>query len=270
MLPKERDIELALLQALIEAGGQAKAQDIYPLVTRRFAQITEQDLGESLPSGPNRWTNRVQWTRQTLLNKGEMDSPGHGIWRITQKGRLRAACSPEPSAPTTAAAPSFAALYEEYLRSFRAQLLDRLHALSSREFEYFARRLLMAYGFVDVNVTQVSRDGGIDGYGKLRLGIATMNVAFQCKRWQGNVGRPEVDKFRGAIQGEFEQGVFFTTSDFTPEARDASLKRGAVPVILLNGGSIVELMMDKGLGVQRVPLYALYERPGDFSEIDED
>lgn len=109
----------------------------------------------------------------------------------------------------------------------------------------------------------------IDGYGKLRLGLATMNVAFQCRRWQGNVNRPEVDKFRGAIQGEFEQGVFFTTSDFTPDARDASLKRGAVPIILLNGDSIVELMMDKGLGVQRVPLCALYERPGDFSEIEE-
>jgi restriction system protein len=96
-----------------------------------------------------------------------------------------------------------------------------------------------------------------------------MNVAFQCKRWQGNVGRPEVDKFRGAIQGEFEQGVFFTTSDFTTAARDASLRAGAVPVILLNGESIVNLMIDKGLGVERVPLYAYYERPGDFSEAAE-
>jgi len=93
-----------------------------------------------------------------------------------------------------------------------------------------------------------------------------MNVASQCKRWQGNVGRPEVDKFRGSIQGEFEQGVFFATSDFTSDARDASLKSGAVPIILLNGESIVTLMIEKGLGVQRVPLYAYYERPGDLTE----
>ena len=73
----------------------------------------------------------------------------------------------------------------------------------------------MAYGFVDVTVTSVTKDGGIDGHGRLTLGLATMGAAFQCKRWQGNVGRPEVDKFRGAIQGEFEQGVFFATSDFT-------------------------------------------------------
>jgi len=149
------------------------------------------------------------------------------------------------------------------------RLLEKLHTLSPREFELFGRRLLMSYGFVEVRVTQVSRDGGIDGYGKLRLGLATMNVAFQCKKWQGTVGRPEVDKFRGAIQGEFEQGVFFTTSDFTADARDASLRRGAVPIILLDGESIVNLMVEKELGVQRVPLYAHYERPGDFADIED-
>ena len=135
---------------------------------------------------------------------------------------------------------------------------------------HFARRLLTAYGFVEVKVTAVGRDGGIDGNGRLRLGLATMNVAFQCKKWQGNVGRPEVDKFRGAIQGAYEQGVFFTTSDFTPDARDASLRQGAVPVILLNGESIVNLMIERGLGVEKVPLYAYYERTGDFADVDDE
>ncbi len=125
---------------------------------------------------------------------------------------------------------------------------------------------MQAYGFGDTNVTAVGSDGGIDVYGKLRLGLASMNVAFQCKRWQGNVGRPEVDKFRGAIQGEFEQGIFFVTSDFTPRAREASLRKGAVPIILLNGESIVELMIQKGIGSERVPLYLYYERPADFVE----
>lgn len=157
-------------------------------------------------------------------------------------------------------------MYEDYEVSFRSQLLDKLNELTPRQFELFAPKLLQAYGFVDVKVTNISSDGGIDGYGKLRLGLATMNVAFQCKRWQGNVGRPEVDKFRGAIQGEFEQGVFFVTSDFTPQAREASLKRGAVPIILLNGESIVDLMIQKGIGVERIPLYMYYRRPADFVE----
>jgi restriction system protein len=268
MLPKQREVELPLLEVLVEIGGQGRPSDIYPLVTAKFPQVSEEDLAESLPSGGNRWQNRIQWARQNLVAEGDIDSPSRGTWRITDKGRARLgdAGEVEPSPPDA----SFLELYEEYEASFHSQLLERLHDLSPREFEYFARRLLLAYGFVNVQVTEISADGGIDGYGKLRLGLATMNVAFQCKRWQGNVGRPEVDKFRGAIQGEFEQGVFFTTSDFTPAARKASLRRGAVPVILLNGEGIVDLMIEKGLGVDRVPLYAFYERPGDFAETDED
>jgi restriction system protein len=218
-------------------------------------------LAEILPSGGNKWTNRIQWVRQRLIDKGEMYSPSRGIWAITEKGRNRVETK-VPSEPII----NFVELYEEYEASFRSQLLDKLSELTPHQFELFARKLLQAYGFVEVNATGVSPDGGIDGYGKLRLGLATMNVAFQCKRWQGNVSRPEVDKFRGAIQGEFEQGVFFVTSDFTSQAREASLKKGAVPIILLNGESIVDLMIQKGIGVERNPLFMYYERPADFVE----
>jgi len=195
------------------------------------------------------------WQFTKILSKPSI------FWAITDKGRKRVETK-EPSVPTV----NFVELYEEYEASSRSQLLDKLNELTPRQFELFARKLLQAYGFVEVKVTSVSSDGGIDGYGKLRLGLATMNVAFQCKRWQGNVGRPEVDKFRGAIQGEFEQGVFFVTSDFSPQAREASLKKGAVPIILLNGESIIDLMIQKGIGVERVPLYMYYERPADFVE----
>jgi restriction system protein len=102
----------------------------------------------------------------------------------------------------------------------------------------------------------------------LTLGLATLSAAFQCKRWQGSVGRPEVDKFRGAIQGDFEQGVFFATSDFTREAREASLKKGAAPIILLNGESIVRLMIEKGIGVSRTALFAYSDELDDLIEGD--
>jgi len=68
------------------------------------------------------------------------------------------------------------------------------------------------------------------------------------------VSRPEIDKFRGTIQGEFEQGIFFTTSDFSDSAREVSIKKGAVPIVLLNGEEIVKLMVERGLGVRRRPL----------------
>jgi restriction system protein len=78
-------------------------------------------------------------------------------------------------------------------------------------------------------------------------------VTCCCKRWEGSVPRPEVDKFRGSIQGEFEPGQFFSTSDFTKGAIEAFIKKGAVPIILLNGESIVELMIDKEFAVQPKP-----------------
>lgn len=167
---------------------------------KKFPEIRDEDLAETLISGGGKWTNRIQWVRQRLLEKGEMYSPRRGIWAITDKGRKRL----EKKAPSILTL-DFVELYEDYDATFRSQLLDKLNELTPRQFELFAPKLLQAYGFVDVKVTNVSSDGGIDGYGKLRLGLAVMNVAFQCKRWQGNVGRPEVDKFRGAIQGEFDK-----------------------------------------------------------------
>jgi len=266
MLPKQKDVEIPLLEVLVELGGQGKPKEIYPLVTKKFPQITAKDLAGTLPSGGNRWTNRIQWARQALIIKGEMYSPTPGIWAITEKGRKRLGAPPPPPPPPL----NFIELYEDYEASFRSLLLDRINDLSPREFELFGRRLLQAYGFTGVEVTAVSADGGIDGYGKLLVGLATMNVAFQCKKWQANVGRTEVDKFRGAISGDFQQGVFFATSDFTEAAKDASFKAGAVPIVLLNGESIVDLMIEKGLGVERVPLYVYYERPGDLLEREDE
>jgi restriction system protein len=155
---------------------------------------------------------------------------------------------------------NLADLYETYELQFRSKLHDRLYELSPAQFEKFARHLLTAYGFVQVVVTQRSRDGGLDGHGLLKVGIARMAVAFQCKRWEGNVPRPEVDKFRGAIQGEFEQGLFFTTADFTRGAMEASIKKGAVPIILLDGEGIVDLMVETEFGVQKKPLQIYEDR----------
>lgn len=265
-LPKLQDIEVALLRALMTLGGQAPANKLYPQVTKHFPDLTPEQLAEALPSGGNRWTNRIQWVRLHLVQKGEMASGGHGIWAITDKGRARvqgAASSPD----TNAKAPdvTLVDLYEDYEATFRAKLLDRLMQMNPAEFEQFGRRLLRAYGFVNVVVTDISNDGGVDGHGLLRIGLASMTVAFQCKRWRQNVQRPEVDKFRGAIQGEYEQGIFFATSDFSAGAREASIKKGAVPIILQNGESILTLMLEKGLGVSRTPLYLYEERPDELT-----
>jgi restriction system protein len=89
MLPKQKDIEVPLLEVLVELGGKGKTTDIYPLVTKKFPEIKDEDLTETLPSGGFKWTNRIQWVRLSLINKGEMESPSRGFWAITDKGRKR-------------------------------------------------------------------------------------------------------------------------------------------------------------------------------------
>ncbi|HBV95883.1 MAG TPA: hypothetical protein DEF36_02375 [Desulfotomaculum sp.] len=263
-MPKQTEIELPLLQVLLELGGKGKPSDIYPLVTKKFPQLTQDDLQITMASGANKWHNRIQWVRQKLIAQGQMISPEYGVWAITEKGidRVKGYVENEPALQPK----NLVELYEEYEQGIRTQLLERLLELSPSQFESFSKKFLQAYGFVSLQNTKVSSDGGIDGYGKLKVGLATMNVAFQCKRWQGVVGRPEIDKFRGAIQGEYEQGIFFTTSDFTQQAKDASIKKGAVPIILMNGESIIDIMIQKGLGVNRQPLYLYFERVQDFAD----
>jgi len=262
MIPSQAEIEVSLLEALRDLGGQACPKKIYPLVTAKFPQLTQEDLAARLKHGERKWTNRIQWTRQALITAGDMAGPRRGVWAITDQGRKRLEPERRDESEATkrilSASVSLVDLYEQYELQFRSKLLDRLYELSPMQFQHFARQLLTAYGFVQVTVKEVGKDGGIDGHGMLKVGIARMAVAFQCKRWEGNVPRPEVDKFRGAIQGEFEQGLFFTTSDFTKGAMDASIKKGAVPIILLNGESIVDLMIEKEFGVQKKPLQ-IYE-----------
>ena len=104
----------------------------------------------------------------------------------------------------------------------------------------------------------MSRDGGIDGYGKLKVGISHLNVAFQCKRWKNTkISRIEVDKFRGATQGDYEQAILFTTSHFSKDALQATTKKGAIPVILIDGDEIVKLMIEKRFGIEMeiLPIY---------------
>lgn len=177
--------------------------------------------------------------------------------------KLRVAAPVKPGRPdSTATLPQLLALHEKYVVELKRRILRDLKTLSPKAFEEFGKRLLDVYGFHGTAVTQISGDGGIDGYGKLKVGLANLNVAFQCKRWsKGNIQRPEIDKFRGAAQGDYEQGLFFTTASFSEGAVGASIKRGAVPIILVDGTAIVDLMIEKGFGVQletlSIPSYAL-------------
>ncbi len=141
-------------------------------------------------------------------------------------------------------------IHINHLEAFKKHLVNQLKEIPPKIFETFAKKLLEVYGFQEMKVTSYSKDGGIDGYGKLKVGITHLNVAFQCKRWKTtSVSRTEIDKFRGAIQGMYEQGIIFTTSNFSKDALNATRRNGAVPIILIDGSTLVDIMIEKKFGI---------------------
>jgi restriction system protein len=149
-------------------------------------------------------------------------------------------------------------VHTKHTEVFKYQILNQLTQIDPKTFESFARKLLEVYGFKQMKVTTYSKDGGLDGYGQLKVGITHLNVAFQCKRWKTtSVSRIEIDKFRGAIQGDYEQGIIFTTSKFSKEALNATRKNGAVPIILIDGLALIGIMIEKqfGIDIEHMPVY---------------
>ena len=141
--------------------------------------------------------------------------------------------------------------------SVASELLDMIGQSSPTFFEHLVLDLLHALGYgtsrVDLQRVGGSSDGGIDGVISLdRLGLEKVYV--QAKRWQNNVGRPEIQGFFGALAGRrAKKGVFITTSAFTREARDYS-NQVSDSIVLVDGARLARLMIEHGVGVTHRPL----------------
>jgi restriction system protein len=254
----------AITQVMREAGRPLTAKEAYDaIVAGQLYDFHAKDPGHVVLMQIRRHCEGLDFPSAAPTKHFQLHGDNHyaplatpvrtiGKRRRTRRSRTRSA---RPAAPResslTRAEQDLWQMHERYLGLFRQRMLAELKKLEPAGFEAFAGELLDAYGFEDTHVTNVSGDGGIDGYGKLKVGLAHLNVAFQCKRWtKGNIQRPEIDKFRGATQGEYEQGIFFTTSSFSTGAVEVSMKKGAIPIVLIDGPAIVKLMIEKKLRVE--------------------
>jgi restriction system protein len=282
--PKQAEIEVPLLQALVELGGQGRPRDVYPLVAKRFPQLTPEEQEERLENYPStrKWSNLVQWIRQRLVDLDQIDGSQRGIWRITPQGRARLRTNDAAPAAATSLGQSYDGrieappitslrdLVNANTEEIRTRLVAELRDLTPRAFEHFCKEFLGHLGFRNVEVTRKSQDGGIDGHGDFRQGAVSIRSAFQAKRWTDNpVGRPDIDRFRGAIQGEYDHGVFLTTSRFSKDAMAASYKKGAITILLLDGPAIADLLVERGLGVRKLPLH-LFEIDDEFFDLEDE
>jgi restriction system protein len=270
-IPTQKAIELPLLTELQKIGGRAKPKELYPLVAQHFPDLTPEDMQERMRDGfTYKWWNRVQWARQKCVEIGEIDGSEFGVWKITPEGvaRVERETTARPARPDRDTI-SLRGLVRRHENEVREQVIAKLMQLTPEEFEHFGKRLLQAMDFEDVHVTQLSKDGGIDGYGQLQVGIVKVNAAFQCKRWKDSVGAPQINTFRGAIAGEYEQGIVITTSSFTKDALKLSMKRGTVPIVMVDGERIVDLMVEQKIGISHKPI-TIIEIEDDFFQFADD
>ena len=120
--------------------------------------------------------------------------------------------------------------------AWQDRLVSVLQAMDPIAFERLCQRILRESGFIEVEVTKRSGDGGIDGHGTIRIGgLISFNVLFQSKRYKGNLGPEVVRDFRGAMVGRADKGLIISTGGFTLEARREATRDGAPPIDLIDG-----------------------------------
>jgi restriction system protein len=163
-----------------------------------------------------------------------------------------------------------AAAYRQLRKDLELDLLDQVKASTPQFFEQLVIDLLVAMGYGGSRqdagrAIGKSGDGGIDGIIKEdKLGLDV--IYLQAKRWEGTVGRPEIQKFAGALQGHrASKGVFITTSSFTREALEYVNLIG-IKIILMNGQELSALMVDYNVGVSTAGRYEVKKIDADYFE----
>lgn len=298
-VPDFQSLMLPLLR--IAADGRehslAEARD----VMAADLKLSPAELEEMLPSGRQaKFANRVAWAKSYLQQAGLLVSPRRAHFHISDRGRavLKTpppridikfleqypefvdfrtpkveattvfvdvpSTQPEPDTPEEA----LEAAHQKMRVGLASELLSRVKAASPQFFESLVVELLlkMGYGGSRRDAGQAigrSGDEGIDGViSEDRLGVDV--IYLQAKKWDGTVGRPEIQRFVGALHGRrAKKGVFITTSNFSAEA-SAYVDHIDPKVVLIDGRRLAELMIDFGVGVNTSATYDVKRVDSDY------
>jgi len=262
-------------------------------------ELTEGERKQLLPSGQQTvFDNRVGWARTYMKKANLLKTTRRGYFQITKRGQdiLKQNPSaintvylrqfpefiefqkPKPHKAQKSAAQEVSEIQtpeEEIENAYLAirqglatELLQTIKDLSPAFFERLVIDLLvkMGYGGTRKDAGEAvgrSGDGGIDGIIKEdRLGLDIIYI--QAKRWDSTVGRPEIQKFAGALQGQrARKGIFITTSTFTKAAQEYAARIDS-KIILIDGNRLAQLMIDYNIGVAPIASYELKRMDSDY------
>ncbi len=299
MIPDYQSIMLPLLE-IISDGKEYKMRIVTDELALKF-DVTEEEQKELLPSGAAPvFYNRTAWAKTYLKKAGLIDSPKQGIVIISKRGldvlkkkpssinvkylkqfsefiefqtskregevELESIDDQSKETPEE----SLETAYQKIRKSLASELINKVVELSPAFFEKLVVELLvkMGYGGSIKDAGKAmgkSGDGGIDGTIKEdKLGLDIIYI--QAKRWRpGNVvGRPELQKFVGALAGQgAKKGIFITTSNFTKEAIEYT-PRNETKIVLIDGHQLAQLMIDYNLGCTPQQTYEVKKIDSDY------
>ena len=260
-IPTFEDLLWPTLEVLKKRNGSASIQELSEHVAVELA-LADDILNVPHKNGPRSEVDyRAAWARTSLKLIGAVENPSRGVWTITevgrriridkvrnlvrrgrtelnQKSKQRQDSRPDPG--------EVDGIGED---DWKPPLLEIVRGISPGAFERLCKRVLLGAGFIKVEVTGRSGDGGIDGAGVLRVNLLSFHVRFQCKRYSGSVGAPEIRDFRGAMVGRADKGLFVTTGGYTKDAQREAVRDGAPAIDLIDGADLCDLLKDQGLGV---------------------
>lgn len=302
-IPSFQETMLPLLK-LISDGGEYRFRGVAESLAGHF-ELSEEERLEPLSSGTQpKIVNRVGWAATHLSKAHLIERPRRGYLRITEReisvlkecpesinlkfldryqehaefrnrsGQFNSESTKEAVDVEQEQTPSeeIETAYRRVRDGLAVELLDQIKSCSPEFFEWLVVDLLvrMGYGGTREDAGRAvgkSGDEGIDGIiNEDRLGLDVLYI--QAKRWEGTVGRPEIQQFAGALQGQkARKGIFITTSSFTKSAIDYA-RNIESSIVLVDGENLAGLMIDHNVGVTLETSYEIKRIDSDyFNEI---
>ena len=255
--------------------------------------LSEEERNVLNKNGYPRFENEIAWARSYFVKTGYMDSPARGVWRLTDKGKDARLDGPDidliwqrvmemnalakeggPGLPPEKVASDSKAQATDAgddeiapspqtspYSAHRPSLIALIGTMSPAGFEEFCSELLSRVGVEDVQTTQSSKDGGIDGTGRLRINeFVSQPIAFQAKKFDGSgrkVSSEEIQRFRGAIGGHIAKGIFFTTTTFSADAKREAQAPGKIEIELVDLDRILEICETYEIGLVEQKIWLL-------------
>ena len=261
-VPKFDELIDPSVQALKSLGGSASIDELVPEIVRLIGLSQEVADVPHGTTGRTELEYRAAWARTYLRRAGLIENSERGIWALTPEGAKATAVDGRQIARDVAKqfqseratdneSGDPVAEEPDTILSWQDKLIAILQAMDPVAFERLCQRILRESGFIEVEVTKRGGDGGIDGFGTIRIaGLISFNVLFQSKRYKGNIGPDVVRDFRGAMVGRADKGMILSTGGFTLEAKREATRDGAPPIDLIDGRLLATKLKDLKLGVK--------------------